>query len=223
MAVLDSLQLPRAVVVSHSFGGSEANFLAAYHPDRVAGLIYLDSAFDFASLYTNATWMGSNAPFPPIPPCDSGDVASVTLYLARITGPGYPTAEVLELMKRPRVESEIKMDSIDVLVQRGAGQAEFTKIHAPVLAIYRVPSSSEEKYPFFLSLDSLGRQKAVHRFLDERSVMNAQRAKFRMALPKAKVLEIIGGRHYVFLTHASEVTHEMRLFLSSLMLESRAQ
>ena len=38
VAVLDSLRLPRATFVAHSFGGSELNALATRHPARVGRL-----------------------------------------------------------------------------------------------------------------------------------------------------------------------------------------
>jgi pimeloyl-ACP methyl ester carboxylesterase len=42
LAVLDSLQIGRAVVLGHSWGGHLALQLAVAHPDRVAGLVIVD-------------------------------------------------------------------------------------------------------------------------------------------------------------------------------------
>lgn len=42
-AVLDSLGVSRAIFAGHSFAGAEMTRLAAAHPDRVAGLIYIDA------------------------------------------------------------------------------------------------------------------------------------------------------------------------------------
>ncbi|MBI3635520.1 MAG: alpha/beta hydrolase [Candidatus Rokubacteria bacterium] len=41
--VLDALGWPRAVLAGHSMGGHNALAFAAWHPDRVAGLVVLDS------------------------------------------------------------------------------------------------------------------------------------------------------------------------------------
>ena len=145
LAVIDTLGLRRVSLVAHSYGGSEVNYLAAHSPGRLDRLVYLDAGFDFAELYADPEWTGSRAPFPPSPPYGDGSPAAATLYSARVTGPGYPEAEV--------------------------------------------------------------------RYEAEAHVMARQRARFRREVALARVVELRGGRHYIFLTHAPEVAHEMRLFL----------
>ncbi len=51
LAALESRGHARAVVVGHSFGGAVAAWLAAYHPDRVAGLVLAAPSANVASLY----------------------------------------------------------------------------------------------------------------------------------------------------------------------------
>ena len=48
LAVLDALKLARVVLVGHSAGGSELSSIATRHPERVAGLIYLEAAYAYA-------------------------------------------------------------------------------------------------------------------------------------------------------------------------------
>jgi hypothetical protein len=48
LAVLDALKLSRPVLVGHSFGGAELSSVGSRHPDKVAGLIYLDAAYGYA-------------------------------------------------------------------------------------------------------------------------------------------------------------------------------
>ena len=45
-AVLDALKLERPVLARHSWGGQDLTIVGAQHPDRVAGLVYLNSAED---------------------------------------------------------------------------------------------------------------------------------------------------------------------------------
>lgn len=47
VAVLDSLDVGSAVLVGHSFGGVEMALLAETHPDRCAGLVFLDAGYDY--------------------------------------------------------------------------------------------------------------------------------------------------------------------------------
>jgi len=44
LAVLDSLKIERPVLVGHSIAGEELSSVGTRHPERVAGLIYLDAA-----------------------------------------------------------------------------------------------------------------------------------------------------------------------------------
>jgi non-heme chloroperoxidase len=46
LSILDSLRLTRVTLVGHSIAGDEMTALASRHPDRVAGLVYLDAAYD---------------------------------------------------------------------------------------------------------------------------------------------------------------------------------
>ncbi|MET0931354.1 MAG: alpha/beta fold hydrolase, partial [Aeromicrobium sp.] len=52
--LLDTLGIDRAHVVGHSMGGGEVSALAARHPGRVASVIYLDGAYDWADNPTPA-------------------------------------------------------------------------------------------------------------------------------------------------------------------------
>jgi pimeloyl-ACP methyl ester carboxylesterase len=47
IAALDALKLERVVLVGHSIAGLELSSIAARHPERVAGLVYLDTTYVF--------------------------------------------------------------------------------------------------------------------------------------------------------------------------------
>jgi pimeloyl-ACP methyl ester carboxylesterase len=48
LAVMDSLKLNRPVLIGHSLGGEELSSVGSRHPEKVAGLIYLDAAYGYA-------------------------------------------------------------------------------------------------------------------------------------------------------------------------------
>jgi non-heme chloroperoxidase len=48
IAILDALNLSRPVLVGHSAGGEELSSIGSRHPERIAGLIYLDAAYQYA-------------------------------------------------------------------------------------------------------------------------------------------------------------------------------
>jgi pimeloyl-ACP methyl ester carboxylesterase len=48
LAVLDSLHLTRPVLVGHSIAGEELSSVGSRHPEKVAGLVYLDAGYGYA-------------------------------------------------------------------------------------------------------------------------------------------------------------------------------
>jgi non-heme chloroperoxidase len=48
LAVMDALKIEKAVLVGHSIAGEELSSVATRHPERVAGLIYLDAGYFYA-------------------------------------------------------------------------------------------------------------------------------------------------------------------------------
>ncbi|HXX46291.1 MAG TPA: alpha/beta hydrolase [Candidatus Acidoferrales bacterium] len=53
LAVLDALKLDRPILVGHSIAGEELSSIGSRHPERVAGLVYLDAGYAYA-YYNNS-------------------------------------------------------------------------------------------------------------------------------------------------------------------------
>ena len=48
LAVIDSLAIQRPVLIGHSIAGQELSSIGSRHPERVAGLVYLDAGYQYA-------------------------------------------------------------------------------------------------------------------------------------------------------------------------------
>jgi non-heme chloroperoxidase len=48
LAVMDQLRLDRPVLVGHAKAGQELSSIGSRHPEKVAGLIYLDAGYSYA-------------------------------------------------------------------------------------------------------------------------------------------------------------------------------
>jgi non-heme chloroperoxidase len=48
LAVMDALKIERPVLVGHSHGGDELSSVGSRHPEKVAGLIYLEAGYGYA-------------------------------------------------------------------------------------------------------------------------------------------------------------------------------
>src|SRR5205823_13648778 len=63
LAVLDSLKLSRPVLAGHSIAGEELSSIGSRHPEKVAGLVYLDAAYGYA--FSDASQAPATPPTPP--------------------------------------------------------------------------------------------------------------------------------------------------------------
>jgi non-heme chloroperoxidase len=217
--VLDSLGIPRASFAAHSFGGSELNYLAVHYSKRIVRLVYLDAAVDHRELYDSPGWLDAFPTEPPYPSYGdygSNSIPAWQLWAERLSGPGYPEAEIRSMFRLDdtgTVTGRIAADSIDRVLQRGTLPAQLTSIRVPVLAIYAIPGSAPVMFPFWNALDPTARARAQKHFEIISAAWEAQVERFRRQVERVRVREIPGGRHYVFLTHPGEVRHEMLEFL----------
>ena len=154
LAVIAALKLNRPVLVGHSIAGEELSSVGSRHPDKIAGLIYLDAGFPYA--YYDSS---------------RGDLLLDTIDLRRkldLMMPGVGPPEnfkefIQELLQTslPRFEKDLQdqqqamqltptqsqgtaaqpepsrvLDPGDAII---AGEREYTEIKCPVLAIFAVP------------------------------------------------------------------------------------
>jgi non-heme chloroperoxidase len=62
LAVLDALKLNSPVLVGHSIAGEELSSIGSRHPERVAGLIYLDAGYAYAFVPTGGNSLEFDLP-----------------------------------------------------------------------------------------------------------------------------------------------------------------
>jgi pimeloyl-ACP methyl ester carboxylesterase len=108
LAVIDALKLDHPVLAGHSRGGGELSFFGSRHPDRVAGLIYLEAGYSYA-LY------------------DPKTEAKVRELAAAQQGQLPPGGTIFQ-------PTGSLQDQITAAIFRGTDK--YTAIHGPVLAIF---------------------------------------------------------------------------------------
>jgi non-heme chloroperoxidase len=60
LAVLDALHIEKPVLAGHSIAGQELSSIGTRHPERIAGLVYLDAAYGYA-FYDPTNLLGDSA------------------------------------------------------------------------------------------------------------------------------------------------------------------
>ncbi len=217
LAVVDSLKLHRPVLVGHSIAGEELSSIGSRHPDKVAGLIYLDAGYSYA--YYDRT-QGDLL-------IDSLELRKKLQQLMPGVGPQDPKQLVQELLQTslPQFEKDLQahqkeLEAMPAQPQRPgevpivaqaifAGQQKYTDIRDPILAIFAVP---HDLGPVFKD-DPAARAAAE---ASDAARAGAQAKAFESGLPSARVVRLPNANHYVFQSNEADVLREMNAFLSSL-------
>jgi pimeloyl-ACP methyl ester carboxylesterase len=200
--LLDALEIERAHMVGHSMGGGEVSALAARHPDRVASVVYLDGAYDWADRAASAeaaedepVWAASPDRFASYE--DFAEfVRSMDPEFEKIWGPAF------DAMCRALVDTHPDGSVTEKLSDAEAApfvealeefRHPYAEIASPALAIYAVADSSKGSAATW-------RADCRHRFAAE--------------IASGQVLEIPDASHYLFIDHRDDVLLAMRTFLS---------
>jgi non-heme chloroperoxidase len=217
LAVFDSVKLTRPVLAGHSIAGEELSSIGSRHPDRVAGLVYLDAVYPFSFDNGKGPTMEDmnelTKKTPPLPAPSAADRASFAAFQAyskRTMGFTYPEAEV-HMQHDPTPDGSVgKLRAPPrVFLAAVAGVKKFADIRAPVLAIIADP---QEEVPWVHNNDPAVRA-AVQALGDFKEKMAKA---FENGVPSAHVVRMPNVSHDVFLTNEADVLREMNAFIAAL-------
>ncbi len=222
LAVLDGLKLDRPVLAGHSLGGEELSSIGSRHPDRVAGLIYLDAGYSYAfdngkGMTTEAQQELSKSPPPSGPLPSMAERASFSALLGwyqRTNGIKPPEAEVRQtFIATPDGRVGMVRTPLKVPPAIMAGFKKITDIRGPVLAIFAIPKAEA---PWLKDADPPVRT-MVRTFMEKIDALTEKQVKaFEDGVPGAKVVRLANANHYIFLSNEADVLREMRAFLEGL-------
>jgi non-heme chloroperoxidase len=214
LAVIAALRLNKPVIAGHSIAGEELSYIGSHHPEKVAGLIYMEAGYPYA-LYDQA----------------NGELELDAIELRhqlRQFIEGYslePVKDYASLIANlDRVEEEVKEQQQATgsfpptpvsprmtpdLFAIMEGRERFTTIHAPALVIFGDGDNS-------VSGDTpQSRAQDVRQALMKRT-KELQYAAFARQVPAAHVVRISHATHYVFRSNEADVLREMNSFIATL-------
>jgi non-heme chloroperoxidase len=224
IAVIDSIGLRRPVVAGHSFAGAELSSIGSRHPEKVSGLIYLDAGYPYAfynvargnyRIDVNEMRRRVEALSVVRDPTETRRLIDALLTtdipaferairerLAELpppapVAPGPPAP--------PRYIGVTPSPALDSIHQ---GQQRYTRVRAPVLAIYALPHS----VPPFPPDDSA----SAAGYFRQQAEWPGQADAFERGIPGAKVVRIPHADHMVFQSNPEDVMREMRAFIRDL-------
>jgi non-heme chloroperoxidase len=228
LQVLDSLQIKSPVLIGHSMAGGEMTTLASQHPDRVSGLVYLDAGADPRDFpASDPAYMELARKLPAAlrqPPSSSG--TSFQAFRDRQMqneGFAFPESELrngFETNPDGTRGRSTTWPGAFKAVGDGQEKRDYTKIRVPVLSIFAVPGQSAEPHPNDppQCQPKDDQERAAIAAFDAATFVFIKRYQKSLltAVPNARIVDLPGARHYVFLDREAEVLREMRPFIEAL-------
>jgi pimeloyl-ACP methyl ester carboxylesterase len=217
LAVIDSLKLNRPVLVGHSIAGEELSSVGSRHPEKVAGLIYLDAGYAYAYYDRSRGDLMIDLP----------ELKRKLEQLPPLSVPQDPKALVRELLETslPTLEKDLRelqknleasppaaasaqpASALPAVSQAIiAGSQKYTNVPVPILAIFAVPHDRGLTDPAARAADEAR----------DLETTGAQAKAFETGLPSARVVRLQHANHYVFFSNEADVLREMNAFLGGL-------
>jgi len=217
LAVIGELGIDAPVLVGHSLGGQELSSIGSRHPEKVAGLVYLDAAYQYAYYDRSKGFLDI-------------EVNEVRRKLAQLEPgkrPQDPRSLIDELLQTNLPELERTLRQIDerfknappqppaltqtrppmppILAAIMRGSQRYTEIRAPMLAIYAFePVTGADGSPAHVAVEKRNQMK------------RDQAAALQAGVPSARVVRLESASHDVFESNESDVLREMDDFIRTL-------
>ena len=223
LRVLDALEIDSSVVVmGHSMGGEELNELGARHSDRIAGLVYLDAAFD-RTLEPQPEFDAVQNALPEPPSARPENFTSYPAlrdYMIHMGGVGLPEGEILATFSftpsgsvagrnfDPRVLEAIE-DSVL--------KPDYAAFRVPALALYALPRSADDLMrPWYDRADPVLRANVQRQYELTVGAFGAMRRAYEEGVPNFRAVDLIGAKHFIFGSNEAEVLAEIERFIAEL-------
>jgi len=223
LTVFEALKLVKPVIAGHSIAGDELSQLGIHHYDRIGGLVYLDSLNDTTDDYTEYVALCSKLPknMQSAPSPADSDLKSFQAYHDWRIKTGQVAMPESELRAEFAENSngtvgEYKTpDEVPEAIIAGREKHDYSQIRVPVLALVGFPKTPEEQ----------SRENHITSERDRTIVaavygmyvgMTRHRIdRINRAAGGARVVDLWGADHYVFLSNPEDVLREMHGFLAS--------
>jgi len=215
LAVIDALHLVHPVLAGHSIAGEELSSVGSRHPEKIAGLIYLDAAYEYA-FYDRAQGDAD---------LDAVEMRKKLEDFIDEEGSDKRKAVSELLQQLPQLEKELQAQQIELAnlpsdpSEAGneigpaeaimLGQEKYTKIPCPILAIFADPHNLGPMPEY----NAAGRA-AMAKYMADHTTANSKA--FEAGVPSAHVVRIPNADHYVFQSNEADVLREMNAFIAKL-------
>jgi pimeloyl-ACP methyl ester carboxylesterase len=222
VAAIDALGIRRPILVGHSIAGAELSSVANNHPDRIAGVVYLDAAYSYAfdngkgTSVMDAQKLQGPQPAPPSG-TDLASFSALQKYYERMNGFRFPEAELrAQRATTPEggVGQQLDLPGYALFMPLLTGTEKYTAIPVPALVIFANPHRQGAWVDNSTDPSVQAAAKAYSNALT--ALTGKQEKAVRDGLPMARVITVPNAHHYVFLSNEAEVLRDLQAFVAGL-------
>ena len=211
LAVIDALKLDRPILVGHSFAGEELSSIGSRHPEKVAGLVYLDAASGWA-YYDRAhpDWVvDMNNLEKRIDELKSGGLQDEQQFLRDMEASASQLAMSLREYNKTNGTMPPPPARSSIAAAIAYGEQKYTELHVPILAVFACPHNWDWAFPNDSPVKAA-------RLAADLASCTARANDFAVGVPSAEVVRLPNADHYVFNSNRADVLREMNSFLAKL-------
>ena len=220
--ILHSLKIVAPVLVGHSMAGAELTTIGSQHSDQLAGLVYLDALRDPTLDDSENAVIRKKLPAAMLhgPEPSDADQKTFQTYRDWQRRTGNTVFPESELRNCYQANSDGSMgdyktaESIVDAINKGIRKRDYSGIRVPVLAFVGLPLSAGS----LMSGNYEPKNEQERAAMDESfkavvGYIKRDAKKLQSEVPGARVIEMPGADHHVFLSNESDVLRELRRFL----------
>jgi non-heme chloroperoxidase len=222
LRVLDALKLSKPVLMGHSFGGQDETILAQEHPERIAGLVYLNSAedptvTDYGVVPPDSKKLPAAARERPKP-----DFSSFQAYRAsqvQMQGVAFPESELRQLYTANpdgTMGAYLGSGKVREAMFKGLEKPDFSRVKAPVLAFCAAPVSLSDQIRKYKPQIDEERTAIEQQYRFDMAVRDRHIHDLKAGVPSARVVELANANFYIFLSNEADLMRELPAFVKVL-------
>jgi non-heme chloroperoxidase len=218
--VLDTLKLSKPILIGHSFGGEDQTILAENHPERIAALVYLNSAEDpTVTDYGVKPPDGKKLPAIKREPPDFSSFQAYREWGKRTSGVAFPESELRQdyaLNPDGTLGKSLRSPEVRQAMFKGLEKPDFARIKVPVLAFFAAPMSLEDEILKYQPHNEDERAAVEQQYRFEIAVRDRHIQDLKKGVPSARIVELSNANFYIFLSNEADLLRELETFVKKL-------
>jgi non-heme chloroperoxidase len=225
LQVMHSLRIVNPVLVGHSMAGAELTTLGSQHSDQSSGLVYLDALLDHGAHDAEYAAIRKKLPAAMLegPQPSDADRKSFQAYrdwqkaTSKTVFPESELRNCYEANPDGSMGDYKTADSIFDAMNAGVRKRDYSGIRVPVLAFVTFPASAANLMGgSYTPKNEQERAAMDESFKEVVGFIKQDEKNLQTEVPGARVIDMPGADHHVFLSNESGVVRELRKFLEDL-------